>query len=375
MVETKPKIWNFSAGPCVLPQEVLKRAQAELLDCNGSGMSVMEMSHRGKAFTTIAEGARDNLRKLMDVPDTHQIFFFQGGACLQFSAIVYNLVNEGKTTNYLTTGTWSEGALKEATKLTKTNEVATNIPNKYAFISEPEEWKIEKDAAYFHYCDNETIQGFEFHDFPFEKVPEDQILVCDMSSNFCSRKVDFSKYGVVYAGAQKNVGPAGVCFAIIKRDLIGKIKNNMPMLCDWDIFNKAANTFQNTPCCWSIYMCGLNIEYMLAKGGIEAMEALAVKRSSMLYDYFDTTDGYYVNNIQKRWRSRMNIPFRICCDDGLEKKFVADASAAGLKDLSGHRSVGGCRASCYNAMEVEGVEALITFMKAFREANPKPEAK
>jgi len=193
-----------------------------------------------------------------------------------------------------------------------------------------------------------------------------------MSSNFASRPVDWSRFGVVYAGAQKNVGPAGVCITIIRKDLIGKFKNNMPLLCDWDLFNKAANTFHNTPCCWSIYVCGLNIDYMLKLGGIPAMQELAAKRSSMLYDYIDNSDGYYSNAIQKRWRSRMNIPFRVCCNADLETKFVKDAAAKGFLDLAGHRSVGGCRASIYNAMPIEGVQALIDFMKAFKEANPKP---
>lgn len=192
-----------------------------------------------------------------------------------------------------------------------------------------------------------------------------------MSSNFASRPVDWSKYGVVYAGAQKNVGPAGVCIAVIRKDLIGKFKYNGPLLCDWDSFNKAANTFHNTPCCWSIYVCGLNIDYMLKQGGLPAMQELANKRSSMLYDYIDNSDGYYSNAIQKRWRSRMNIPFRVCKDADLEAKFVKDAAAAGFLDLAGHRSVGGCRASIYNAMPIEGVQALIDFMKHFKEANPK----
>jgi phosphoserine aminotransferase len=196
-----------------------------------------------------------------------------------------------------------------------------------------------------------------------------------MSSNFCSRPIDWSKFGVVYAGAQKNVGPAGVCIAVIRKDLIGKFKQDMPLLCDWDAFNKAANTFYNTPACYPIYVAGLNIDYMLKLGGIPAMQELAAKRSSMLYDYFDNSDGYYTNTIQKRWRSRMNIPFRVCCDADLETKFVKDAAAAGFLDLSGHRSVGGCRASVYNAMPIEGVQALIDFMKAFKEANPKPAAK
>jgi phosphoserine aminotransferase len=347
-----------------------------MLDWHGTGQSVMEMSHRGKDYVAIAEGARDSLRKLLEIPDTHQIFFFQGGACMQFAAIPFNLSHDGLGANYLTTGTWSETAIKEAQKVCKDpfTEIATNIPNSFAWISEPEEWNIRPDAAYFHYCDNETIQGFEWHDFPFDKVPENQILVCDMSSNFCSRPVDWSKFGVVYAGAQKNVGPAGVCIAVIRKDLLGKWKrSDMPMLFDWELFNKAPNTFHNTPCTWSIYVAGLNIDHMLSLGGIPAMQELAAKRSGMLYDYIDNSDGYYSNPIQKRWRSRMNIPFRVCCNPELETKFVKEANAAGLLDLAGHRSVGGCRASLYNAMPVEGVEALIDFMNKFKKANPKPQ--
>ena len=230
------------------------------------------------------------------------------------------------------------------------------------------------DAKYFHYCDNETIQGFEFKDFPFDKVPEGQILVSDMSSNFMTKPVDWSKYGVVYAGAQKNVGPAGVTIVIVRTDLIAGHRSDTPLLCDWETFSKAANTFHNTPSCFPIYMCGLNLAYMIEQGGVPAMQAKAAERSSLLYDYIDTSDGYYVNNVEARYRSRINIPFRVCSNDEMEAKFIAEAAKADLIELKGHRSVGGCRASLYNAMPVEGVHALINFMKSFKEANPKPEA-
>lgn len=217
-------IYNFSAGPCCLPKEVLKRAQAELLDWNGTGISVMEMSHKGKHMVSIADNAEANLRKLLNIPENFKVFFFQGGATLQFSTILYNLLGteEGATANYLQSGTWSEGAFKEAKKLCKPNQVAENKSLKYAGLAEESDWNIKDGAKFFHYCDNETIVGFEFQKFPYEKVPADQVLVADMSSNFCSKPIDWSKYGVVYAGAQKNVGPAGVTITIVRDDLLGK---------------------------------------------------------------------------------------------------------------------------------------------------------
>jgi phosphoserine aminotransferase len=375
MVEsTKKTIHNFSAGPCVLPQEVLKKAQEELLDWNGTGVSVMEMSHRGKSFVSIAEKAKEDLRKLLDIPDNFTIFFFQGGASLQFSAVAMNLFGdeEGPKANYLTTGTWTQGAIGEAKKYGNINEVANNKELKYTTLAEPADWKIEADAKYFHYCDNETIQGFEFNEFPHEKVPEGQVLVCDMSSNFCSKKIDWSKYGVVYAGAQKNVGPAGICITVVRNDLIGKERKDTPMLCNWGVFSKAANTFHNTPACWPIYVCGLNIAHMLEKGGIQAMSDAREKRSQTLYKFIDESDGYYANTVVPKYRSRMNIPFRICSNDELEAKFIKEAAEIGLIELKGHRSVGGCRASLYNAMTQEGVDALVAFMGKFKAENPKP---
>jgi len=240
--------------------------------------------------------------------------------------------------------------------------------NKFNTIPDPDKWVVDNDSAYFHYCDNETIHGVEFPEFPYDKVG-DLTLVCDMSSNFCSRPINWEKYGVVYAGAQKNVGPAGVTVAVIRDDLIGHHRPDTPVMCDWKTFLNAPNTFHNTPVCWSIYVCGLNIAHM-KKNGIQHYVDLAEKRSKMLYDYIDASSDYYSNPVDPRYRSRMNIPLRVKKDDALETKFLKEAAEAGLIELKGHRSVGGCRASCYNAMPIEGVEALINFMKKFRDENP-----
>jgi len=242
-------------------------------------------------------------------------------------------------------------------------------------VADPATWNIDPNAKFFHYCDNETIQGLEFgENFPFNLVPEGQHLVCDMSSNFLTKPVDWSKYGVVYAGAQKNVGPAGALICIIRNDLIAGHRADTPMMCDWELFSKAPNTFQNTPPCWPIYVCGLNLAYMIEQGGIPVMQAKAEERSQMLYNYIDNSAGYYISNVEPKYRSRVNVPFRVCTNDALEAKFITEATAANLLDLKGHRSVGGIRASLYNAMTMEGVQALLDFMTAFKENNPAPAA-
>lgn len=251
--------------------------------------------------------------------------------------------------------------------------MANNKSNGYSTIADPSEWNIDPNARFFHFCDNETIQGFEFgDDFPFHLIPEGQTLVCDMSSNFTTRPVDWSKFGVVYAGAQKNVGPAGATIVVVRNDLIAGHRSDTPLLCDWETFSKAANTFHNTPACFPIYMCGLNLAYMLEQGGVPTMQARAAERSGLLYNYIDSSEGYYVNNVEAKYRSKINIPFRVCSNDALEAKFIAEAAQANLIELKGHRSVGGCRASLYNAMPVEGVHALIAFMTQFKENNPAP---
>ncbi len=279
MVEGGKKlIYNFSAGPCVLPKDVLKQAQDEMMDWHGSGVSVMEMSHRSKEFIEITEQAEKDFRDLMGLPKSgHQVFFFQGGASMQFSAIPFNLLGgEKKTANYLTTGAWSESAIKEAKKFCTPHEVWADSGSKFTQVPSPDTWNIDKDAAYFHYCDNETIHGVEFpgaSSFPFDVVPEGMDIVCDMSSNFCSRPVNWDKYGVVYAGAQKNVGPAGVCISVIRDDLIGtKMRKDTPLLFDWKQFRDAPTKFHNTPACYPIYVCGLNLAYMKRIGGLQHLE-------------------------------------------------------------------------------------------------------
>jgi len=305
----------------------------------------------------------------MNVPDNYKVMFQQGGASLQFTAIPLNMLGEKNDANYITTGSWSSAAIKEAKKYCKPTEVWPESQGKYSTVPEPSTWKLSEDAAFFHYCDNETIGGVEFNDFPYEKF-EGKNIVCDMSSNFCSRPVDWSKYAMVYAGAQKNVGPAGCTILVIRDDLFeSKSKENpCPMLCDWKQFKDAPDQFHNTPCCWSIYVSGLNLAYMKKKG-LKAIEEEAVKKSEMLYNMIDNSDGYYSNPVEKKYRSRINIPFRVKCDEALEAKFIKEVTAAGMIELKGHRSVGGCRASVYNGMPVEGVETLVAFMKKFQADN------
>lgn len=327
----------------------------------------MEMSHRGASFKEIIADAEKDFRELMSVPEDYEVFFFQGGASLQFSAIPYNLLKDNKKANYLVTGSWSKAAIKEAKKYGEITEVIEPL-SAYTGCPGLSDWKYESDAAYFHFCDNETIYGVEFNDFPYEEL-KDQTIVCDMSSNFCSRPVDWTKYGVVYAGAQKNVGPAGIAIVVVRKDLIGKQREDTPLLCDWETFSKAPTKCHNTPSCWAIYMAGLNFKYMLKKG-LDKIEEEANAKSKLLYDAIDGSDGYYVNPVDVKMRSRMNVPFRVKSDDDVEKKFIAEATAAGLIELKGHRSVGGCRASIYNGMPIEGVQALVDFMAKFKEENP-----
>jgi phosphoserine aminotransferase len=291
---------------------------------------------------------------------------------MQFSTIPYNLLGgEKKFGQYLTTGAWSEAAIKEAKKISSPVEVWPDSGAKFTTVPSVDKWQINKDAAYFHYCDNETIHGVEFPTtFPFDVIPEGMPLICDMSSNFCSRPVDWDKYGIVYAGAQKNVGPAGVCISVIRDDLIGtNMRKDTPLLFDWKTFRDAPTKFHNTPACYPIYVCGLNLAYMKRQGGLPHLEAEAARKSKFLYDFIDGSSDYYSNPVDPAYRSRMNIPFRVRKDDKLEAKFLKEAGEAGLIELKGHRSVGGCRASIYNAMPYEGVEALVNFMKKFRDEN------
>jgi phosphoserine aminotransferase len=333
------------------------------------------MSHRCKAFTDIAEKARSDLRKLLNVPEEFTIMFMHGGASQQWSAVCQNVYGDDECgANFLTTGAWSEAAFNDAKKFGKAHEITDRKKHNYRNVDDPSSWNVNTEGStrFFHYCDNETVQGFEFNEFPHDVKPEGQLMVCDMSSNIATKAIDWSKYDIVYAGAQKNLGPAGVCVVIVHNKILDakKLSKTTPITNDWQTFRKAANMFHNTPACFPIYMLGLNVEYMLEQGGLPTYQALAEKRSSLLYDYIDSTEGYYVAAVDKKYRSRVNIPFRIREDEALEKKFIAEAAKEGLQELAGHRSVGGMRASLYNAMPLEGVEALVAFMKRFKEANP-----
>jgi phosphoserine aminotransferase len=366
-MEDSKTIFNFSAGPCCLPKKVLETARDELLDWHGSGVSVMEMSHRCKEYTKIAEETEKDLRNFMNIPDNYEVLFLQGGASLQFGAIPMNLMKDNKKANYLVTGGWSKNAFKDAQKLGEITEVIKPL-KEYTGCPDFSEWNVDKDAEFFHFCENETVYGVEINNFPYEEL-KDQTLVCDMSSNFCTRPVDFNKYGVVYVGAQKNVGPAGVCIVIVRKDLLDKVMDITPDVMNWGKHAAAGQKAFNTPCVWSIYMCGLNIKHMMEKG-IETIEKECLEKSKLMYNCFEASDGYYTNPIQKDFQSRVNITFRVKKDEDLEKKFLSEAEKEGLIQLKGHRSVGGCRASIYNAMPKEGVEALVSFMKKFREENP-----
>ncbi|KAL4445818.1 hypothetical protein ABPG77_009017 [Micractinium sp. CCAP 211/92] len=352
------RVFNFSAGPAVLPVDVLEQAQADLLNWQGSGMSVMEMSHRGKEFQSIIDAAEADLRALLAIPDNYTVLFMQGGASTQFSAIPLNLAAEGAVVDYIVTGSWSKKAAGEAKKYAKVNIAATG-DNKS--VPEPATWNLSADATYVHYCDNETIQGVEFKGVP---AVGDKVLVADMSSNFCSKPVDVSKYGLIYAGAQKNIGPAGVTIVIIRNDLIGNARPITPVMLDYAV-QAGDKSMYNTPPCFSIYMCGLVFAKMRAEGGLDAVLAANEKKAKVLYDAIAASNGFYNSPVDPAVRSLMNVPFTIPSNADLEKEFIAAAAKRGMIQLKGHRSVGGMRASIYNSMPLEGVQQLADFMKEF----------
>lgn len=350
------KIFNFSAGPAVLPPAVLKRAQAEMLDWHGSGMSVMEMSHRGKAFMSILAKAEADFRTLLNVPNTYKVLFLQGGAVAENVMIPLNLLN-GKRADYAITGSWSKRSVKEAKAIGSIDVVADSEP----FVDVPDyaDWKVNSDAAYLHICTNETVNGVEFSGLPDSgNVP----IVADMSSHILSRPIDVSQYGVIYAGAQKNIGPAGLCLVVVREDLLDRASPLTPGVFHWK--TQADNqSMINTPPTYSIYIAGLVFEWLLEQGGVAAIEKINVAKAKLLYDTIDSTD-FYTNNVAVQNRSRMNVPFFLK-DDTLSASFLAGAEEKGLLQLKGHRSVGGMRASIYNAMPIEGVKALVDYMKLF----------
>jgi phosphoserine aminotransferase len=353
------RVYNFSAGPSTLPESVLAEAQAEMLDWRGSGMSVMEMSHRGKHFSIIAAELEADLRALLSVPDNYKVLFLQGGASAQFSHIPLNLL-QGKTKAcYVTTGAWSVKAAGDAARLCDVVISANSESNKFTSIPDAKDWLIDPQAAYLHYTSNETIHGVEFSSIPDAKgLP----LVCDMSSNILSRPVDVSQFGLIYAGTQKNMGPAGVTVVIVRDDLLGKVDAKLP-----DVFNYAEQaknaSMINTPATYNWYLVGLVLKWLKAEGGIAAMEQKNIAKAAHLYSAIDNS-ALYSNPVRPDCRSRMNIPF-VLADAGLEKAFLQEAEQQGLMELKGHRSIGGMRASIYNAMTSAGVEALINFMAEF----------
>jgi len=351
------RIFNFSAGPAMLPAEVLSRAGDEMLDWHGSGMSVMEMSHRGREFIAIAADAEKDLRQLLAVPDNYKVLFLAGGATLQFAQVPMNLLRGKGKADYVATGEWSKKAIKEAKGYCDVHIAASSEYRNFTYA--PKEWRVRPDAAYVHYCSNETIGGVEYHTVPAHgEVP----LVADASSHFLSRTMDVSKFGLIYAGAQKNVGPAGLTIAIVRDDLIGQAAKGTPSVMDYKA-QADADSMLNTPPSYSIYIAGLVFKWLKALGGLAEIERRNVAKSKLLYDYLDTT-GFYRNPVAKEDRSRMNVPFTLP-DAKLDEPFLKGAAERGMVQLKGHRSVGGMRASIYNAMPIEGVQRLVEYLREF----------
>jgi len=357
------RVFNFSAGPAMLPEDVIKKASEEMLDWRGEGMSVMEMSHRGKAFMSIAAKAEADLRTLMSIPDNYKVLFLQGGASSQFGAIPLNLLGDKTTADYVNTGMWSKKAIAEAKRYCDVNVVATSEDSGFTTIPEFSSWKLNPDAAYVHYTPNETIGGVEF-----DYIPDtgDVPLVADMSSTILSRPIDVSKYGMIYAGAQKNVGPAGLTLVIIREDLIGHAADNTPAMLNYQT-HANADSMYNTPPTYSWYLAGLVFEWVLGKGGLDGMGEFNKNKSAKLYAAIDSND-FYANPVEKRYRSWMNVPFTLKSAD-LDAAFLEGAAKKGLATLKGHRSVGGMRASIYNAMPEEGIDTLVEYMNEFAKEN------
>lgn len=355
----KSRVYNFSAGPAMLPEEVLKQAQEELPDWHGAGASIMEMSHRGKEFVSVAAEAEQDLRELLNVPKNYKVLFLQGGATSQFATIPMNLLRGKTTADYVLTGEWGKKAISEAKKYCTVNLAASSESQKFASIPAFESWSLNKDAAYVHYTPNETIGGLEFHWVPNTgNVP----LVADYSSTVLSRPIDVSRFGLIYAGAQKNIGPAGVTLVIVRDDLLGDALPITPSVFDY-AKQADADSMLNTPPTYGIYLAGLVFKWLKAKGGVSAMAAINERKATKLYAAIDAS-SFYSNPVERSSRSWMNVPF-ILANADLDKEFLSGAASAGLTTLKGHRSVGGMRASIYNAMPEAGVDALIAYMADF----------
>lgn len=359
------RVYNFSAGPAVLPEEVLKEAAEEMLDHHGIGMSVMEMSHRSEAFEEIIGGAEKSLRDLMSIPDNYKVLFLQGGGYQQFAMIPMNLM-KNKVADYINTGQWSKKALLEAKIYGKVNVIASSEDKDYSYIPNLKGLKISDDADYVYICHNNTIYGTKYNELP---DTGDKILVADMSSDILSEPIDVTKYGLIFAGAQKNIGPAGVVIVIIREDLITEdVLPGTPTMLKYKT-HADNNSLFNTPPAYGIYICGKVFKWIQNKGGLEAMKKINEEKAAILYEYLDSS-SMFKGTVVKKDRSLMNVPF-ITGSDELDVKFVKVAKAAGFENLKGHRTVGGMRASIYNAMPIEGVKALVEFMKKFEEENKK----
>ena len=357
------RVYNFSAGPAVLPEEVLKEAAEEMLDYNGSGMSVMEMSHRSKVFDEIIQTAEADLRDLLKIPDNYKVLFLQGGASQQFAMIPMNLM-KNRVADYIVTGQWAKKAWQEAQKYGTANKIASSEDKTFSYIPDCSDLPISPDADYVYICENNTIYGTKYKTLPNTKG---KILVSDVSSCFLSEPMDIEKYGIVYGGVQKNVGPAGLVIAIIREDLITEdVLPGTPTMLTYKT-HADANSLYNTPNCYGIYICGKVFKWLKKLGGLEAMKERNEKKAKVLYDYLDSSK-LFKGTVEPASRSLMNVPF-VTGDKELDAKFVKEAEAAGLVNLKGHRTVGGMRASIYNAMPIEGVEALVEFMKKFEKEN------
>ena len=357
------RVYNFSAGPAVLPEEVLREAQAEMMDYNSTGMSVMEMSHRSKAFDQIIQEAEKDLRDLMNIPDNYKVLFLQGGASLQFAMIPMNLM-KNKVADYIVTGQWAKKAWQEAQKYGKANKIASSEDKTFSYIPDCSDLPISEDADYVYICENNTIYGTKYKTLPNTKGKD---LVADVSSCFLSEPVDVSKYAIIYGGVQKNIGPAGMVIAIVRQDLItDDVLPGTPTMMKYKT-HADANSLYNTPNCYCIYICGKVFKWLKKQGGLEAMKEKNEKKAKILYDFLDESKLFH-GTVEKDSRSLMNVPF-VTGNADLDAKFVKEAKEAGLENLKGHRSVGGMRASIYNAMPIEGVEALVDFMRKFEKEN------
>lgn len=353
------RVLNFSAGPAALPLEVLEQVRSELLDWHGAGMGVMEMSHRGKDFTGIIERAEADLRELMGIPSNYRVLFLQGGATLQFAMVPINLLRGQASADYLVSGSWSKKALDEARRLGTVRVVADTEAEGFVRAPAQHELDLDPGAAYLHYCSNETIYGVEF---PYVPDTGDVPLVADMSSHILSRPVDVSRFGLIYAGAQKNIGPVGLTVVIVREDLIGRPLPGMPVMLDYATYADNGSMY-NTPPTFAIYVAGLIFQWLKRCGGVAGIERRNMEKASLLYDYIDAS-GFYRNPVRRADRSRMNVPFTLARPD-LDQAFLDEARAAGIVQIKGHKSVGGMRASIYNPMTVEGVRALVDFMRDF----------